>query len=262
MNNVQIASPTLATGDVWIFDDVLPVDVFAALRRYVNDLRFVSAHSGSRHKVWRLRDGEPLVGQNYRSAPGPQARMSEFVDHPALAHLLDEVDDRSRAVGLITTPSGFTSASWVYPDGAALAPHVDGPNYYAGSYTFYLHAHWHVCSGGLLIAFDPATQSKRPEEPGLLFTDGNEIEARRLGVPGYGTVIAPRPNRLVFMSSRTEHMITPVMGGPRVSIAGFFYRPEAARLAHEEHLRVRDRAVEIMRRLHQPESDEGGVTDD
>lgn len=239
-----VTAPTLVTDGIWIFDDVLPPSDFAALRRHVNDLPFIHAHPGQRPLVWRLRDGEPLIGQNYRSAQ-ERARMSTFAIEPSLARLLDEVEDRSRAIGLVTDPAGFTCASWVYPDGAEIAPHRDSPNFHVGAYTFYLHPEWHASNGGLLIAFDPATAAR----------GGDESEARRLGTPGHGRVILPRPNRLVFLSSRIEHMVTPVVEGPRVSFTGFFYRPEAAERAHQAHLSDRDRAIRIMRQLHQPEED-------
>jgi hypothetical protein len=246
---------TLATDDIRVYDDVLSPEDFARLRRHINELPFHTIHLGDRRKIWRIPDGHPLVGPAY-GPPPPDVRISSDVEDLAFGRLLDEVEDRSRTAGLLEEFHGFTAAPWVYRNGTGLGPHVDGKNHYNGSYIYYLHKNWHVAQGGLLLVLDPGTDPKHGEEPELPWLDGNEVEARRQAAPGHGRVILPRPNRLVLLSARAEHMITTVTRGPRVTVAGFFYRADTRRIMFERHIATRDKAVEIMRKLHVPEEDD------
>ena len=249
-SNVPYDLPTLSTDDIRIYDDVLPPDVFAKLRRYVNDLPFHSVHATALRKVWRLDDGAPLVGSPGGPRADPDVELSAMTDEPSFAHLCDEVERRIRGAGLIEDFQGFTASPWVYPSGSGLSPHVDGQHIYAGSYAYYLHADWRVQQGGLLIVFDPATRSKGGDEPRRPWIDGDEVESVRLNDPGHGVVILPKPNRLVLLSGRAEHMITTVTRGPRVSITGFFNRPGTSETHVKGIQQERAAAIEIMRRLH------------
>jgi len=246
---------TLSTEDIRVFDEVLSPEDFAGLRRHINELPFHGIHRGDRRKIWRIQDGHPLAGPMY-SPPPPGVPISSDVGDLSFARLLDEIEDHSRTAGLMEEFHGFTAAPWVYRNGTGLGPHVDGKNHYNGSYIYYLHKSWHAVQGGLLLVLDSGTDPKYPEEPELPWLDGNELEARRQAAPGHGRVILPKPNRLVLLSARAEHMITTVTRGPRLTVAGFFYRSDTRRSMFEGHIAARDKAVEIMRKLHVPEEDD------
>jgi hypothetical protein len=267
LNNVQNDLPTLSTDDIRVYDNVLPPEVFARLRRYVNGLPFRGVHNIEQRKVWRLSDGNPLTGPDYGPPLFPGTEASSMTEEPSLGQLFDEIERRTRGAGFVQDFLGFTASPWVYPEGTGLSPHVDGQLYYAGSYTYYLHADWRVQQGGLLIVFDSATRAKEPtEEPELPWIDGDDTENARLNEPGHGRVILPKPNRLVLLSSRAEHMITTVRGSnPRISIAGFFYRPDTQQFDVEGKTMTRGELVEYMRSVHvteeelpyEPESSDG-----
>lgn len=224
LNNVQKYQPTLSTADIQIFDDVLPVEVLAGLRRYVNGLPFRGVHVDGRRKAWRLADGDPLVGPLF----GPVARPDlPIADESSMVELWAAIEDRARMDdGPVGDFQGLAASPWVYPDGSGLGPHMDNQTGYAGSCAYYLHEDWHVMQGGLLVVFDPATNVRGEDEPEQPWVDGEEIERDRLNSPGHGLVVLPKTNRLVLLSSRAQHMITTVTRGPRTSIAGFFYQPE------------------------------------
>jgi hypothetical protein len=265
LNNVQNdLQPTLATEDIRVYDDVLPPEAFARLRRHVNGLTFRSVHNTEQRKVWRLGDGNPLVGPSDGPPLFPGDKLSLMVEEDSLGLLYDKIEERTRSAGLVSDFIGFTAQPWIYPEGSGLSPHVDGQRFYEGSYTYYLHADWRVQQGGLLIVFDPETHAKdEADEPVLPWIDGDEEESARLNDPGHGRVILPRPNRLVLLSPRAEHMITTVRGGhPRLSIAGFFYRPDVAQFDVEGKHMTRDEVVEYMRRMHVNEEEQPfrGVT--
>ena len=221
LNTVQTHEPTLSTDDIRIFDDILPADVFARLRRYINGLSFRGIHADGQKKAWRVGDGDPLVGPHF----GPAPAGAPVADESSMVRLWSEIENRGRGGGPVAEFQGLAASPWVYPDGTGLGPHTDNQPGYAGSCAYYLHEDWHVTQGGLLVVFDPATATKHGDEPELPWVDGEELERDRLNSPGHGIVILPKPNRLVLLSARAQHMITTVTRGPRVSIAGFFHRP-------------------------------------
>lgn len=246
---------TLATDDIRVYDDVLPSESFVQLRRFVNELPFLGVQNGSQRKIWRVRDGNPLAGPPYGPAP-VGTRLSASMEEPSFVRLLDEIEDCASSAGLIEEFHGFTVAPWAYPTGSGLGPHVDGKNHYNGSYIYYLHKNWHACQGGLLLVLDPSTTPKRGDEPELPWIDGEDVERERQDDPGHGCVVLPAPNRLVLLSARAEHMITTVTRGVRLSIAGFFYRPDTRQIQMEAMERHREEVMASMRKLHVSEEEQ------
>jgi len=207
---------TLSTEDIRVFDEVLSPEDFAGLRRHINELPFTGFTAATVARSGEYRMAIPWPVQCI--APPPGVPISSDVGDLSFARLLDEIEDHSRTAGLMEEFHGFTAAPWVYRNGTGLGPHVDGKNHYNGSYIYYLHKSWHAVQGGLLLVLDSGTDPKYPEEPELPWLDGNELEARRQAAPGHGRVILPKPNRLVLLSARAEHMITTVTRGPRLTV--------------------------------------------
>jgi len=117
----------------------------------------------------------------------------------------------------------MTLAPWVYPVGSGLSLHQDGGRY-SGAYTFFVHPDWKLQWGGGLIVLDPATDLRKQNDESSWLDDSEENSG--IWEPGLGTVILPKPNRLVFLSPLAHHLMSRVDAAAgmraRVSIAGFF----------------------------------------
>ena len=224
-----------------IYDDVLPQDVMDELFEYVNSHPFRVVHDGGWRRVWRIGDGLPLTGKSTFFRSDAMYREHEDSRYPtatAIDKFIDAVRElANQGEGLLgdlgEARNVLAVKPWIYPRGAGLSLHRDRG--YAGAFTFYLHREWNFHWGGYLLVLDPSTGSHLdPEEenPKLIYPWLSDGEQNRIACdPGVATCIMPKPNRLVFMCRPAYHMVTrvdPDAGDrPRISIGGFFLRPDA-----------------------------------
>lgn len=215
--------PTLITPQFAVFDDVLSPEQLNDLRCYLNTSPFDDVHhlpdekySGGVKKVWRLHDGYPLKG--------PEFHLTKTGDltptpHPSFIILLDELMKCVPQTPIGPEWERLNSSMWVYPTGTGASLHADGSS---GAYAYYLHPEWRLHWGGMLVVLDEATEHAKPDAPQPWLLDDDEH--RRVWTPGHGTVILPKPNRVVFLAPTAQHMITTVTQGTRMSVGGFFKR--------------------------------------
>ena len=221
---------TLSNEQLIIYDDFLPQHDAEALLRYVNNDQFSIVHKNGWLKVWRLGDGLPLQGTTTMFRPGGRRKTRSPVDTFTNA-MRDVLPEAAKLVGRPRTAWNAMSVTpWIYPAGTALSMHRDG-NRYAASYAYFLHREWSFHWGGHLLILDKATVAAQPKfYPAFL---SEEDEARLVAEPGLATCVLPRPNRLVLIAPAATHMVTrvdPNAGNhPRVSLAGFFVRPNRRR---------------------------------
>lgn len=221
-----------------IVDDFLPAAAVDALFEHVNDDQFTLVHQQRVLKAWRLGDGLPVHGTSITFRPRGRYRDFErgyptgtpldlFVD--AIRNILPEA---AGSIGLGQAAWNAISVSpWVYPAGAGLSLHRDSLAH-AGAYTYFLHREWSYHWGGHLLVLDDADDSSKPKPYRYWLSDAaeNQMVAAQNGL---ATCILPKPNRLVFLAPTALHMITRVDPNAgthaRISISGFFVRPEKKR---------------------------------
>ena len=114
--------------------------------------------------------------------------------------------------------------------GTGLSWHCDaGP--YTGAFIYYAHPTWNAQWGGeLLVADGCGDYAQADREDGRRHRLDNARENEILLREGTGRYVMPKPNRLVYLQGGTPHRIMPVLPAagqnPRVSVAGFFVKPE------------------------------------
>ena len=206
---MSLDKPALITNKLAIFDDVFDADYAAELLNWIGESRFQPVHFPVVMKPWRPHDGAPLMGPRL-PMPGP-AVLDRFCkllgsarDHEPLRAIVQEYDD-------------INLCPWVYPSGSGVSLHADEGGG-SGAYIYFAHPEWRPHWGGMLCVLDGDTS---PCTDLNSWIDERE-EAKRTMSPGFGTLIFPKPNRLVFLASDALHFVTHVEGANRVSIAGFY----------------------------------------
>ncbi|HEY6136177.1 MAG TPA: hypothetical protein VI670_00265 [Thermoanaerobaculia bacterium] len=230
---------TFWNDQVRVYDDVLPREAFEALLSHATYDDYAIVHREQWHKSWRLGDGLPLYGTTtyYR----PNASLYAPEEHPRYPTQtpLDAFIDVlkvivAEAADLVGEPgaswTGITVGPWVYPLGSALSLHRNA-GAHSGSYTYFIHRQWNFHWGGQLLVLDSRTgRGDDPDRSPLYPHWLSEQDENRAGMePGLATCVLARPNRLVFVAPTAYQMITRVDTNagnhPRVSLAGFFLRP-------------------------------------
>ncbi|MCC3765509.1 2OG-Fe(II) oxygenase [Glycomyces sp. TRM65418] len=117
--------------------------------------------------------------------------------------------------------SMVTGAVWRYPRGSALGWHNDAGGGRIGEFVCFLHPEWGGDWGGELVVLDKAAdQSDRTGPDGTLSIP--EFVSRSRSTM---TLIAPVPNRVVFLRAGTAHTIKRVedqwQAEPRLTFTGF-----------------------------------------
>jgi hypothetical protein len=241
-----------SSDQVAVFDDVLPKRAFAAVWRYVQNEEYRHVHQDGVEGVFRIGDGNPLVGRRAvyagpeRGLPASVTAASSkadgadlvfpstlAVDH-VIRRVLGQAPKLARWIGRAGRDWSFlTAAASVYPQGTGLSWHRDGSRY-TGAYIFYAHREWNVTWGGELLVADETTKSDFYDElrrDATVHQFDNQAENRYLLNVGMGLYLMPKPNRLVVIAGGNAHAIAQVnrSAGNRVraSIAGFFFRPLA-----------------------------------
>lgn len=227
------------------FDDVLPDEAFRSFHRYAEDLEKRPSVYGA--NIWQRNDENPLESrltywspvtsqpQLEQSSPGGGAlaellRVDDFAVSPtSTAHdavLAAVIERASMIAGLVGIPGkdwvGVVSKIYAYPRRAKAIWHTDaGP--YSGAFVFYGHDAWDRNWGGQFLFGD----EQRPNETG----------------PHEGHFLTPLPNRLVVVKAGTPHMVAnvsePAGARSRLSLAGFFVRPDGVDRLLQEVLKAR-----------------------
>jgi|tagenome__1003787_1003787.scaffolds.fasta_scaffold20885695_2 hypothetical protein len=224
-----------ASGQLVVYDDVLPATDFDRLFVYLNAIEYTSVHAHTWRKVWRLHDGSPLTSQASWYYPSGSADGPAYPTGTALDLLVSWIAETIPEVEYIVGRAGhdwerFSFAPWIYPVGSGLSLHQDGV-LYTGAFTYFAHRQWRPHWGGHLMVLDPSTRPVNPQSREQLmppFLD-DEGEARRVFDPGLAMSVFAKPNRIVFLSPTAQHLMTRVDvnagQSARVSVAGFFHKP-------------------------------------
>jgi hypothetical protein len=196
--------------------------------------------------VWRTWPNEAELAAAWRAAePFPHLVFDDFVATDALAELLAILDDEQvdRYEGDIfgfdaTAPEPRTAELRALRDGfaATLAPALSRITgravrradmrayaYRPGDYLLPHSDHQDGLARQLAYAY--YLPSPEPPEGGELELFRCRLEAGALVATEPACVIAPRPNRLVVfdVSDVSLHQVREVLGGLRISLAGWFY---------------------------------------
>jgi hypothetical protein len=230
-----------------IFDDVLTVEQYSILGRFLQTLEYESVHEKKVHGVWRAFDGNPRRGKDVvflsgesAEAGGPSAlRESGLTVYPTgtpmdapLDALVGCLPELAELVGHQGRDwYGFKARSWLYPAGTRLSWHDDA-EVYTGSFVYYTHPVWSAVWGGELLIANEAVRIRRAAQPPPPLSDSFEPdeaeEGRDLMLEGFGRYLFPKPNRLVVIAGAVSHMITQVSAAAgsnvRSSLGGFFLR--------------------------------------
>lgn len=216
-------NPTATVGNALIFDDFLDEALFNDLWTMMNQLQYQRSDSEYWLNVWPLNDGTIMrnVGwsalapnwipkpNDNRGIKAPPA-MLKFLEHIRKTFVHNQSDQKINGVNL--TPC-------VWPPKSSITWHRDGSGVRdnrIGAFTFYLHKEWNAEWGGELML--------SPLEEELAFTpfDNSEV-SNKLMAEGFGTWIAPKPNRLIMNPSNAYHKVakTTDNAAPRLTIQGF-----------------------------------------
>ena len=220
------------------FDDVLPDEAFRAFHRYAADLEKRPSIYGA--NIWQRNNENPFESrltflQLEQSLPGGVslaeiARVDDVAVSPTstpLDAVLAAITERASMIaGLVGTAGedwvGIVSKIYAYPYRAKANWHTDsGP--YSGAFVFYAHDEWDKNWGGQ-------------------FLFGDEQRSKEVA-PHDGHFLTPLPNRLVVIKGGTPHMVANVseVAGTRsrLSLAGFFVRPDGVHRLLQEVMKAR-----------------------
>lgn len=218
-----------------VFDDFLSVQDFELVKKYISDESYQTYDANQFHKVYRLFDGKPLIGEssllsnkfrnvdsNNKNNCATLTGIDVFVQQ-----LLSHSETLEEWIGNIDIDWKFFNAKvYLYPQGTGLTWHDDGGNK-TGSYAFYIHPSWNVQWGGDLLIANEST--KNHDYQLLTITESeNRYDKHKSIEVGVGQYIAPKPNRLVVIAGGNPHRINkvePTAGDNiRSSISGFFIK--------------------------------------
>ena len=224
-----------------VIDDLLPADIRARLWNYfqIQPLNSVRALGIEGH--WLLEDSGvlrgPTVGWGHTwDAQYPSGAPIDNV----MKALVDCADLFAATVGRYDIDwKIFSAMPTLYQPGQGLVWHRDSEDN-TGSWVYYAHDQWNIEWGGELLL---AHTLDLPREYGVYFHRlsatpelpepipwqthlDNEDANRLLLEGGFGSYVAPKPNRLVLIKGGTPHAIAKVLPAAgrhlRASIGGFF----------------------------------------
>jgi len=227
------------------FDDVLPDEAFRAFHRYAEDLEKRPSIYGT--SIWQRNDENPFESRltffsPTRSRPQLEqllprgvslAEVSRIADiaicptSTAVDAVLAAIVERASTIADLVGAAGedwvgIVSKVYAYPCRAKARWHTDaGP--YSGAFVYYAHDAWDKNWGGQLLFCD----EQRSKED----------------APHEGHFLTPIPNRLVVIQGGTLHMVANVSevagARSRLSLAGFFVRPDGVHRLLQEVMKAR-----------------------
>jgi len=231
-----------------IYDDFLTEDEFFALQLYMQFEDYQHVHSQGWSKSWRISDGEPLVSSSYIYSLDTMATTGNDVLITAGIDILGQklnaiIGPLREFLGQEWDP--FSLTTFLYPAGCGLGWHEDDAQY-QGAYIYYTHPEWKPNWGGeLCVMAAPVKPSAglseniyRASEDILRMSGissgavgpefGWTLRERAISEAGIGSLIYPRPNRLVVVKPNYSHCVKKVEADAgdhlRCSVAGFFHQ--------------------------------------
>lgn len=197
-----------------VFDDFFEAEEFRAVREWA-----------AAHPV-EMRDS--VIGESDGKA-WRSATIGFTVDADEVPASLRGV---VRAFGLPQVPwaaedsSAVTGAVWRYPRGSALGWHDDAGGGRIGEFVCFLHPDWGGDWGGELVVLDKSADPADRTGPDGALSIPEFVGRSRSTM----TLVAPLPNRVVFLKAGTAHTIKRVeeqwQGEPRLTFTGFVTNKE------------------------------------
>ncbi|MET8151126.1 2OG-Fe(II) oxygenase [Actinoplanes sp. NPDC049668] len=192
-----------------VFDDFFEDDQLQFAREWAEsrpvELRD-SVIGGTDGKAWR--SSTVAVGTDSSEAPLHLRTVIEAFAIPEVPWTVEE-------------SSTVTGAVWRYPRGAALGWHNDAGGGRIGEFVCFLHSDWGADWGGELIVLDKAADHADRTGPDGTLSISEFVSRSRSTM----TLIAPLPNRVVFLKAGTAHTIKRVedqwQAKPRLTFTGF-----------------------------------------
>lgn len=200
-----------------IYDEVLPETKFLDLWDLMNIIPYQSTAAVEWAKVWNISDGNIFRSKQIVINELGMPRTETAIDS-----LLDTVIQIAGKHPALEGFNGLAVIPYVWPQQSGISWHSDGAAYEThhriGGFTFYAHKYWNAEWGGEFLMFPESGQQ------GLVF-DNSEVSEQILS-RGVGTWVAPKPNRLLFITGDALHKVskTTPIAAPRLTIQGFVYR--------------------------------------
>ena len=200
-----------------VFDDVIPKETFEQLWLFMNLIAYQSTAAGTWVKVWNIGDGNIFRARQHATDHLGMPRSDTVVDA-----LVDRVIELTRRHPAMEGFSGISLIPYVWPPGTSISWHSDGGSADAteriGGFTYYVHKQWNVEWGGEFMLFPERGRQALP-------FDNSDVSDQILS-GGVGTWVAPRPNRLLFVTGDALHKVakTTATAAPRLTIQGFIHR--------------------------------------
>lgn len=227
---------SLFDGSALVVDGLLGATEAEALWRYFRTIEFNKTHWRGFEKVFRLYDGECLVGPSHtlplNGAPPEMVEAGRRRASNPLSSLVFTMLARPEVSAFLAACDPWRNlsfTSYIYPPGTGLGWHSDVKK--SAAFIYYLHPEWHESWGGELLLEDaraPAV-SASAGGPGSGFR--SYYGAEPAAIPGLGAYVAPLPGRLVLIRSGVRHTVKKVEASAgeafRATISGFFVEPPA-----------------------------------
>lgn len=231
---------THSTRDFAVFDDVLEPAAFEALWQDIQSEPYRSVHAARWDKSYHFNDGNPLEGPLYLSHPvEAEGKTFGAIDKPALRSFVASLLAASDRFDAWVGPRArdwqlFTARPCLFPANALLSWHSDG-RARSGAYSYYAHPEWRARWGGELMFADVPDALLASPQPVSALDDRRE--SALLMEHGFGTYVAPKPNRLVVLRAGVMHSVRRVECSAgdhvRAAISGFFVRDVEALLSYQ-----------------------------
>lgn len=195
-----------------VLDDILTPEIWPEVLRSVHNEMLSPAWILNEYdKLWRVDGPLPASSKSYLHSEGP------YQNYP---WVMAEV-----FLGLAKTIPDLVAPGWkdlrihahVCQRGTKISWHLDSHGHCA--FTYYAHEYWGSTWGGeQLIAEVPKMRDRPPKRYDDAWEDGYLAK-------GFGTYIAPRPNRCVITAPGVWHAVNRVDpdagNATRISIVGF-----------------------------------------
>jgi hypothetical protein len=223
-----------------VIDGLLAPEAFNAVWNYLQTESLQRVEWMGLGGTWALEDGDvlrgPTVGWNHRwQAQYPTGTPIDDV----MKALVDSAELIAASVGRYGVDwDAFSAMATLYRAGQGLYWHRDSEDN-AGSFVYYAHPEWNVEWGGELLLSHSRDIPREygaclhrllpvpglPDPPPWQSHLDNDDASRLLLSEGFGTLVMPKPNRLVVIKGGTPHTIAKVNASagnqPRASIGGF-----------------------------------------
>jgi hypothetical protein len=238
---MSTAKVTAQTDYFTVVDDLLPPATCDKLWNFIQVQPFRRVESMGKLGHWLIEDADtlrgPTVGWGHKwDAQFPSGSPMDDVMKAIVAH----GDLIAGSVGKRDVDwQVFSALLTLYRVDQGLVWHRDSEDN-TGSYIYYAHPEWDIEWGGeLFLAHDLdiprdrgvyfhrlLTTSQLPAPPPWLPHLDNDDANELLMAKGFGSFVAPKPNRLVAIRGGTPHTIAKVRAAAgnavRASIGGFF----------------------------------------